>query len=72
MVAACPEDDCKQEKSSLKAQHSVELLGNLLEQVGLQDNLKFCFIAPRNPDEFNAELDKFCQSITASGSEESK
>lgn len=71
MVAACPEDDCKQEKSSGKAKHQVELLGKVLSQLGLQNSLKFSFIAPRHPDECRAELEKFCQSVQ-SGTKESK
>lgn len=71
LVVGCPEDDCKQEKASGKAKHSVEMLSKTLNQLGLHNNLKFCFVAPRHPDEFKRELEKFCQSI-AGGSKESK
>jgi coenzyme F420-reducing hydrogenase delta subunit len=72
IVAACPEDECKQEKSSGKAKHQVELLARQLGQIGLQNNLKFCFVAPRHPDEFTAELEKFCQSVSGAGAKEKK
>jgi F420-non-reducing hydrogenase iron-sulfur subunit len=72
LIAACSEEDCKQEKGSGKTQHSVAALKERLAQIGLQDRLHFCTVAPRYPEEFNKELDKFSQQIEAIVSKESK
>ena len=72
MIVACPEDDCKQEKGSARAQHSVAALEKRLSQIGLQDRLHFCTVAPRYPDEFDKELRQFSQKIANIGSKESK
>jgi len=72
LIAACPEEDCKQEKASAKAQHSVAVLEQRLSQIGLQDKLRFCTVAPRYPEEFDKELGKFSQEIANIGSKESK
>ena len=71
VIAACAEEDCKQEKASGKAKHAIDVLKKTLEQIGLQNRLMFCTTAPRFPDKFKRELDQFCESITA-GSKESK
>ncbi len=63
MIAACAEDDCKQEKASGKAQHSVEKIKERLGQIGLKDRLHFCTVAPRYPERFNRELEQFGQKI---------
>ena len=72
LIAACSEEDCKQEKASGKAQHSVAKLRDRLGQIGLQDRLHFCTVAPRYPEEFDKELEQFSQKIEAIGSKESK
>ncbi len=72
LIAACSEEDCKQEKASGKAQHSVEKLKERLGQIGLQDRLHFCTVAPRYPEQFDRELEQFSQKIRAIGSKESK
>jgi coenzyme F420-reducing hydrogenase delta subunit/NAD-dependent dihydropyrimidine dehydrogenase PreA subunit len=63
LVAACAEDDCKQEKASGKAKHSVEKLKERLGQIGLQDRLHFCTVSPRYPEQFHKELEQFGQAI---------
>ena len=63
LVAACAEEDCKQERASGKAQHSVAALTERLSQIGFQDRLHFCFVAPRYPEEFDNELQQFSQKI---------
>jgi len=64
LVAACPEEDCKQEKKGSKeAQHQVSILKEKLSQIGLGDRLHFCYVAPRYPETFTAELEKFSQGI---------
>lgn len=72
LIAACSEEDCKQERASGKAQHSVALLRDTLSQLGLQDRLHFCTVAPRYPEQFKKELEQFRQSIEAIGAKESK
>jgi len=72
LIVACLEEDCKQEKASGKAQHSVAKLGERLGQIGLQDRLHFCTVTPRYPDRFDKELAQFSQKIAAIGTKESK
>jgi coenzyme F420-reducing hydrogenase delta subunit/Na+-translocating ferredoxin:NAD+ oxidoreductase RNF subunit RnfB len=69
LVAACAEEDCKQEKAGGKAQRLVAKLNDRLSQIGYQDRLHFCSIAPRNGDGFDKELREFSQKIkdTAKG-----
>jgi len=70
LIAACSEEDCKQERVSGKTQRSVALLGERLNQIGLQDRLHFCTVAPRYPEGFGRELEQFSQRIGAIGSKE--
>ena len=63
LVAACSEEDCKQEKAGGRAQHSVAKLRERLSQIGFQDRLHFCSIAPRYRDEFDKQLQQFSQRI---------
>jgi coenzyme F420-reducing hydrogenase delta subunit/ferredoxin len=63
LIAACPEGDCKQEKVSGKTSHSVAALKERLKQIGFQDRLHFCSVAPRYDEEFNRELEQFSQRI---------
>ncbi|MBA7629691.1 Ion-translocating oxidoreductase complex subunit B [subsurface metagenome] len=65
LIAACSEEDCRQEKASGKAQHSMAVLGERLGQLGLQERLHFCTTSPRYPEEFNKELEQFSQKIKA-------
>jgi len=61
LIAACSEDDCKQERASGKAQHSIAALSERLGQIGLQDRLHFCTVSPRYPEELDNELAQFSQ-----------
>jgi coenzyme F420-reducing hydrogenase delta subunit/ferredoxin len=63
LIAACSEEDCKQEKAGGKAQRLVTKLNERLSQIGYQDRLHFCSIAPRHGDEFDKELRQFSQKI---------
>jgi len=63
LVVACSEDDCKQEKAGGKAQRLVTKLNERLSQIGFQDRLYFCSIAPRHYDEFDKQLGQFSQKI---------
>ena len=72
LIAACSEEDCKQERGSEKTRHLVAALGERLAQIGLQERLYFCAVAPRYPETFDRELKQFSQKIEAIGSKESK
>lgn len=63
LVAACSEEDCKQEKASGRAKRSVAKLQESLKQIGLADRLYFCSVAPRY-GEFDRELGQFSQRIS--------
>lgn len=71
LIAACAEDDCKQEKASGKAQHSVEKLRDRLSQIGLEERLRFCTVTPRYPDQFGKELEQFSEEIRGVAAKES-
>jgi coenzyme F420-reducing hydrogenase delta subunit/ferredoxin len=62
LIAACSEEDCKQEKASGRAQRSVAKLRESLDQIGFQDRLHFCSVSPRY-EEFDKELQQFSQKI---------
>jgi coenzyme F420-reducing hydrogenase delta subunit/NAD-dependent dihydropyrimidine dehydrogenase PreA subunit len=70
LIAACPEDDCKQEKSSKEAEHMVDTLKKRLSQIGLEDGLHFCFTNPRCPESFTEELLQFKERVEAGLSKE--
>ena len=72
LIAACSEEDCKQEGASKNAQHSVTTLRERLGQIGLQDRLHFCTVAPRYPERFDRELEQFSEKIESTRSKESK
>ncbi len=72
LIAACPEEDCRQEGASREAQRLVAKLQERLSQIGFSDRLHFCFVARRYPDEFDNELRQFSQRIEAIGSEKEK
>ena len=65
LVAACHEEECKQEKASQKAQRLVAALQNRLSEIGLGDRLRFCFVAPRYPETFTQELRQFTEGMKA-------
>jgi len=72
LVAACSEEDCHRGRGSMEAQHSVAALRKRLSQIGLQDRLHFCTIAPRYPEGFDKELEQFSEKIESICSKESK
>jgi len=66
LIAACPEEECKQEKKGSKeAEHQVAALKKRLDEIGLGDRLHFCFVAPRYPETFARELGQFTEGIKA-------
>lgn len=72
LIAACSEEDCKQEKGSGKVQRSIAALNERLRQIGFQDRLHFCSVSPRYPEEFDRELQQFRDRIEAISLMESK
>jgi len=73
LIAACPEEECKQEKKGSKeAQHFVMALKDRLGQIGLEERLHFCFVAPRYPEVFTGELRQFAERIKAGYPKEEK
>jgi F420-non-reducing hydrogenase iron-sulfur subunit len=63
LIVACAEEDCKQEKAGGKAERLVTKLNEKLSQIGFQDRLHFCSVAPRHGDGFDKELQQFSQKI---------
>ena len=72
LIAACSEEDCKQERASGKAEHSVAKLKERLGEIGLGDRLRFCTVTPRYPEQFDKELEQFSQDIGAIAAKEGK
>jgi coenzyme F420-reducing hydrogenase delta subunit/ferredoxin len=72
LIAACAEDDCKQEKASAKAKHSVAKLKERLSQIGLDKRLHFCTVAPRHPEGLEKELEQFSKALETAGAKEGK
>jgi coenzyme F420-reducing hydrogenase delta subunit/NAD-dependent dihydropyrimidine dehydrogenase PreA subunit len=67
MIAACSEDDCKQERASGRAQHSVATLRERLGQIGLKERLHFCSVSPRYPEELDKEIAQFSHKVKVCG-----
>jgi len=72
LIAACPEEDCKLETGSREAQRSVVALKKRLSQIGFEDKLHFCSVAPRYPENFERELQQFKEAVGAGYSKEGK
>ena len=72
LIAACSEEDCHHIRGSREARRSVARLKERLSQIGFQDRLHFCSVAPRCPEELDRELEQFSQKIKTIGLKESK
>ena len=72
LVAACPEEDCKSKTGSKEAQRSITALRKILSQLGFEERLHFCSVAPRYPETFYEELQQFKERIENSHSKEAK
>jgi len=59
LIAACPEEDCKSKTGSKEARRSTTALKKTLSQIGLEERLHFCSVAPRYPESFYEELRQF-------------
>lgn len=59
LIAACPEEDCKSKTGSKEARRATTALKKTLSQIGLEERLHFCSVAPRYPESFYEELRQF-------------
>jgi F420-non-reducing hydrogenase iron-sulfur subunit len=72
LIIACPEEDCKRERGSREAQRSVAALRERLSQIGFQERLHFCTVAPRCVEALDEEVVQFSQIIADIGAKEAK
>ena len=72
LIAACPEEDCKSKSGSKEAQRSITALKKTLSQIGLEERLHFCSVAPRYPEAFREELNQFKVRIENACSKEAR
>jgi F420-non-reducing hydrogenase iron-sulfur subunit len=70
LIAACPEEDCKSKTGSKEAKRSATALKKILSQIGLEERLHFCSLAPRYPEAFREELKQFQVRIESACSKE--
>jgi F420-non-reducing hydrogenase iron-sulfur subunit len=70
LIAACPEEDCKSKTGSKEARRSATALKKTLSQLGLEERLHFCSVAPRYPEAFREELKQFKVRIEIACSKE--
>jgi len=70
LIAACPEEDCKSKTGSKEAKRSATALKRTLSQIGLEERLHFCSVAPRYPEAFREELKQFKVRIESACSKE--
>ncbi|MGB6872811.1 MAG: hydrogenase iron-sulfur subunit [Dehalococcoidia bacterium] len=59
LIAACPEEDCKSKTGSKEARRATTALKKVLSQIGFEERLHFCSVAPRYPESFYEELRQF-------------
>ena len=59
LIAACTEEDCKSKTGSKEARRLTTALKKTLSQIGLEERLHFCSVAPRYPEAFYEELQQF-------------
>lgn len=70
LIAACPEDDCRSETGSKESHRLVTSLKKTLAQIGLEERVHFCSVAPRYPQTFYHELQQFKERIEGELSKE--
>lgn len=63
LIAACHEADCKSKTGSKEAQRLTTALKKTLGQIGFEERLHFCSVAPRYPEAFYEELQQFREKI---------
>jgi len=70
LIAACHEEDCGSKRGSKEAQRLTTALKKTLSQIGLEERLHFCSVAPRYPESFREELCRFKERIESIPSQE--
>lgn len=69
LIAACSEEDCKQEGAGGKILRPVAALQERLGELGYRERLHFCTVAPRYPEAFDTELAAFRDRLANIGKE---
>ncbi len=70
LIAACHEEDCRSKSGSKEARRLITALKKTLSQIGLEERLHFCSVAPRYPESFHEELRRFKEKIESTCSQE--
>jgi coenzyme F420-reducing hydrogenase delta subunit len=70
LIVACHEEDCRSKKGSKEARRLATALRKTLSQIGFEERLHFCSVAPRYPEAFHEELRRFRERIQSTGSQE--
>jgi coenzyme F420-reducing hydrogenase delta subunit len=70
LIAACHEEDCRSKKGSKEAHRLTTTLKKTLSQIGFEERLHFCSVAPRHPESFHEELRQFKERIEGTRSQE--
>jgi coenzyme F420-reducing hydrogenase delta subunit len=70
LIAACHEEDCRSNRGSKEARRLTTALKKTLSQIGFEERLHFCSVAPRYPDSFEEELRRFKERIESTCSQE--
>jgi coenzyme F420-reducing hydrogenase delta subunit len=70
LIAACPEEDCKSKTGSKESQRLITALKKTLKQIGFEERLHFCSVAPRYAGTFNEELQRFRAKMESDYSKE--
>jgi len=72
LIAACHEEDCRSKRGSKEARRLTTALKKTLSQIGFEERLHFCSVAPRYPESFREELRLFKERIESTCSQEVK
>jgi coenzyme F420-reducing hydrogenase delta subunit len=70
LIVACHEEDCRSKKGSKEARRLTTTLKKTLSQIGFEERLHFCSVAPRHPESFHEELRQFKERIESVCSQE--
>jgi F420-non-reducing hydrogenase iron-sulfur subunit len=70
LIAACHEEDCRSKRGSKEARRLITALKKTLSQIGFEERLHFCSVAPRYPESFHEELRRFKERIESTCSQE--
>jgi coenzyme F420-reducing hydrogenase delta subunit/Pyruvate/2-oxoacid:ferredoxin oxidoreductase delta subunit len=59
LVVACPEEGCRFEGGTERAEKNISELKEKLNQIGMAEKVEICFVSPKYPGQFEEELNKF-------------